>query len=111
NAASFDKAIALKLLRGLVEKAELSTPDYDSARHVAWTIKLIAEELGDTLPNREPIAALIKKFDEGLKLDLPAGRKYEIEDQLGAALQIIGDYEPAKFQEHLKELLGLLPPG
>jgi Cytochrome c554 and c-prime len=111
TAASYDQAIARKLLRKLVEKAELSTPDYDSARHIAWTIKLLVEELGDKLPNKEPIAAILKQFDEGLKLDLPAGKKYEIEDQLDSALQIIGDYEPATFQKQLKELLGLLPPG
>jgi len=111
SSATFDRAIASKLLRKLAEKAEQSTPDYDSARHIAWTIKLLVEELGDKLPNREPILALIKKLDEGLNLNLPAGRKYEIEDQIGGALQVIGDYEPALFQKHVKELLALLPPG
>jgi hypothetical protein len=110
-AATFDREVAAKLLRKLVEKAEQSTPDYDSARHIAWTIKLLVEELAEKLPNREPILAVIKKLDEGLNLNIPAGRKYEIEDQIGGALQVIGDYEPATFQEHLKELLGLLPPG
>jgi hypothetical protein len=112
-AAKFDKAVATKLLRKLIEKAEASTPDYDSARHVAWTIKLLVEELGDSIPNenRPKIEAIVARLDEGLKLTLPAGRKYEIEDQIGSALQVIGDYEPASFQEHLKELLALLPPG
>jgi hypothetical protein len=110
-ASTFDRAVALKLLRTLVETADASTPDFDSARHVAWTIKLLVDELGDKLPNRGPIDAVIKKLDEGLNLVLPAGTKYEIEDQIGTALRVIGDYEPADFQKHLRELLALLPPA
>ncbi len=111
-AAKFDKAAAAKLLRMLVEKAEQSTPDYDSARHVGWTIKLLVGELGDGLgENKARIEAIVARLDKDLKLDLPSGRKYEIEDQIGNALMIIGDYEPATFQTQLKELLTLLPPG
>ena len=111
TASKFDRVVASRMLRKLLEMAGASTPDYDSARHVAWTIKLLVEELGDTLPDRGPIEAVIRKLDEGLRLDLPAGTRYEIEDQLGAALQVIGEYEPADFQKHLKELLALLPPS
>ena len=110
-ASKVDRAVASRLLRKLVETSEASTPDYDSARHVAWTIRRLVEDLGDTLPNRSAIEAILKEFDRGLRLELPAGRKYEIEDQLGTALQVIGDYEPADFQGHLKELLALLPPA
>ena len=109
SASKFDKATAGRLLRKLVEKADKSTPDYDSARHIAWTIKLLAAEIGASLPNRPAIEAVIVKLDKGLKLTLPAGRKYEIEDQIGEALQVIGDYEPAAFQAQLKELLDLIP--
>ena len=111
STAQFDKAAASKLLRKLVEKADLSPSDYDPARHVGWTIQLLVHELGDTLPNRPAIEGVLAKIREGLKLDLPAGRKYEIEDQIAHALEVIGDYEPAAFQAQLKELLALLPPG
>ena len=109
GASKFDKAVAAKLLRKLVETAEASTPDYDSARYVAWTIKLLVDDLGNSLPNRPQIQAVLAKFDAGLKLDLPSGRFYEIEKQMGDALKVIGDYDPATFKAQLGELLALLP--
>jgi hypothetical protein len=111
GAAKFDKAVASKLLRKLVETAENFTPDYDSARHVAWTIKLLVDELGVALPQRREIGAIVDKLDKGLKLTLPSGRFYKIEDQIGDALNAIGDYDPETFKANLKELLALLPPG
>jgi hypothetical protein len=111
SSASYDEAVSAKLLRKLVEKAVTETPDYDAARHIAWTIGVLVADSGSKLTNLAEIKEVLKKFDAGLKLTLPAGRKYEIEDQLSTGLQIIGDYEPATFQENLKELLALLPPG
>ena len=111
GASKFDKDVALKLLRNLVEKAEKSTPDYDSARHVGWTIKLLVDDIGFVGLNRPKIDPIIAKLDSGLKLTLPAGRAFNIEDQIGKALETIGDYDPATFKAQLGELLALLPPG
>ena len=111
GASKFDKDVALKLLRSLVEKAEKSTPDYDSARHVGWTIKLLVDELGFKTLDRPKIDPIIAKLDAGLKLTLPSGRFYEIEAQIGKAFEAIGDYDPATFKAHLAELLAVLPPG
>ncbi len=109
--AKYDKAIASKLLRKLVEKAESSTPDYDSARLVAWTIKLLVDELGVALPRRKEILPIVDQLDEKLKLNLPSGRFYQIEDEIGKALKVIGDYDPATFRDQIKELLPALPAG
>lgn len=110
GASKFDKGVAMTLLRKLVERAETSTPDYDSARIVAWTIKLLVDELGVALPRRAEIVAIVDKLDAGLKLNLPSGRFYKIEDEIGKALNVIGDYDPPTFRAQLHELLALLPP-
>ncbi len=117
--ASYTDEVALGLLRKLVtlSLAKMTgpglteTPDYDAARHIAWTIKILVEDAGDKLPNRDRIAPVISKLDEGLKLILPSGTRYEIETDIGKALQIIGDYEPSQFRDNLQELSALLAKG
>jgi hypothetical protein len=112
STAPYDEAVSAKLLRILVESADETVVDYDAARQIAWTIKILVADSGSKLGDKkEAIEAIIKKLDTGLNLILPAGREYKIEDELGKALQIIGDYEPSMFQKDLKELLSLLPPA
>ncbi len=117
-ASSYDRATGLRLLKNLVEethknlvnKSRKASPDYDAARHIAWTIKLLVEDLGDQLPKSkaDAIRPILAKFDGSLKLVLPAGRKYEIEDNIGSALESIGDYEPAQFQSAIEQLAEIL---
>ena len=109
SAAAYDDEVALQLLKKLVARAQEKVTDYDEARHIAWTIKILAADAGPKLTNRDRIDPILAKFDEKLKLVLPAGRKYQIDDQLGKALQAIGDYEPSEFREHLKELAASPP--
>ena len=110
TASSFDRDTASKLLNSLVAQARKSTPDYDTARHVAWTIKILVEDIGDKLskPKVEAIRPIVARLVERLKLKLPAGKEYEIEDNLGSALQTIGDYEPSQFQADLEQLAEVL---
>jgi Cytochrome c554 and c-prime len=109
SSATYDEAVSARLLRTLVENAGEKLVDYDAARQIAWTIKILVADSGSKLTNRPAIEEVLKKFDASLKLELPAGRDFEIEDQLSKGLQVIGDYGPATFQQHLKELLALLP--
>jgi hypothetical protein len=110
-ASKVDQTAAARLLRRLLETASRSTPDYDSARHVGWTVALLVKEVGAPLVDRPEVAAILDRLTRGLKLDLPAGRAVEIEGQLAEAFRVIGDYEPAEFRAHLQELLSLLPPS
>jgi Cytochrome c554 and c-prime len=110
GASKFDKDVAMKLLRKLVEKTEESTPDYDSARHVGWTIKLFVDDIGYVVLNRAQVEPIIDRLDAGLKLTLPSGQYYKIEDQIGKAFEAIGDYDPATFKAQLGKLLKALPP-
>ncbi len=132
---SYDRIIAFDLLRALVEEARKTKPDYDAARHVAWMIKLLVEDLKDDgfareekeekqkdgekakkmasiraimAKDRPAIESILSRLDDKLKLELPAGRKYEIEDFLGPALEKIGDYDPDQFQADLDRLAEIL---
>jgi hypothetical protein len=69
------------------------------------------DDIGFVLLDRPKVDPIIAKLDAGLKLTLPSGRFYEIEDQIGKAFEAIGDYDPATFKAHLAELLAVLPPG
>ena len=110
-ASKVDRTTASRLLRRLLETASRSTPDYDSARHVGWTVVLLVKEVGTSLDDRPQIRAILDRLTKGLKLDLPAGRAYEIEGQIADAFRVIGDYEPAEFTAQLQALLALLPPA
>ncbi len=110
SAARYDEKVALKLLRKLVDSVIDEELDYDAARQIAWTIKILVEDTGTQLDaNRKAIDAVLQSMETGLNLKLPAGRDYKIEDELGKGLQTINDYEPALFQKDLKTLAGLLP--
>ena len=110
SAKSYNKDVAETLLKKLVEneKAKGLNVDFDSARHVSWMIKLLIQELGGKLPNQDKIDGIVAELDKMLNLELPAGRKFEIEDSLKNALERIGTFEPQKFQDQLEKLLPLL---
>jgi hypothetical protein len=115
---------ARQILEGKKRPKDLNTNvgSYDEARHIAWTIKILAVDLGILKdlanPNavlnpkwdadRPAIEAVMAKFETGLKLELPATQSQKIEDNLDKALQVIGDYEPSEFQKDLQELAKIL---
>lgn len=50
------------------------------------------------------------ELTEKLRLDLPAGDKYVIAEQLPESLKAIGGYDPEWFREQLQELAKNLRP-
>ena len=108
-AATFDETAALRLLRRALARAEELTVDYDAARQVAWTIKILIADSGPAIPDRARLEPILKKLDDGLKLTLPAGRDHQIEAILGDFFLKVGDYEPSDFHAQIKELAALIP--
>jgi len=108
-AAPYDEAAAHRLLRRALVRAEEFTVDYDAARHIAWTVKILVEDAGARIGDRRRIDPVLRKLDDGLSLILPAGRDHEIESLLGEFFLKVGDYEPAEFRARMKELAELLP--
>ena len=70
-AAHYDRPAAQRLLRLLVENARRSRLTFDAARHVAWSIKVLAEDADLAYPVREKVAEVIRKMDAGLKFLVP----------------------------------------
>ena len=107
-AASYDEATAGRLLARALARAEELTVDYDAARQIAWTIRILIDDAGPTVGDRSRLAPVLGKLEEGLRLSLPAGREREIESALPEFYLKAGDYEPAEFRARIRELAGLL---
>lgn len=85
------------------------TPDYDSARQIAWAFQVMYEELkpqlGDTGPQ---IGKLLETLGRELKLDLPSGRQRDITEELRDGLKRLNSYDPDKFREAIRTLTTLV---
>ena len=81
-----DRATALTILRRLASLPDDETPDYDSARQIAWAIDIIYHELfgkGHQPKNHKDIEKELSVLRDQLKLKLPSGKAQNIVDQLG----------------------------
>jgi hypothetical protein len=91
-------------LRALCELPPGEVPDYDSARQIAWAVKMVALDL-------EPKQAVEQRFtalNADLRLTLPQGHKPTIVDQLDDALQARNRYDPKVFRERLAGIAAAL---
>jgi len=101
-----DQAAARKLLAQLPSMFQGGTPDYDSARQIAWAFQVMYQELeAKPDPRVEEVIAMLKKE---LKLDLPSGRKRNISDELAAGLERLNSYNPSEFNKALEKLAVLV---
>jgi hypothetical protein len=97
----------LTQLPGLYQGAPL---DYDSARQVAWALKVLrGEQQAVTRAAANPqVEKVLQSLDRQLKLELPAGRKRKITDEAGGWMRLVNDYDPDPFRRALRDLAGLL---
>lgn len=107
-----DRARALRMLRRLGSIATEGSPDYDSARQMAWAFRTIYHELEPNPEKRNPqIKTILDRLDQKLQLSLnprlPVGRK-PIIDSLAERLQAAVGYNPADFQKDMSLLVKLL---
>lgn len=109
----FDRATALQLLRRLSSLPGEELPDYDSARQRVWALRIIYDELsfasGSKPAHDRAIRQILEALGEDLRLNLPAGRKRSIVEQLPAGLKKAADYDPAGLKRSLGEFAKLLP--
>ncbi|HWE36308.1 MAG TPA: multiheme c-type cytochrome [Isosphaeraceae bacterium] len=104
--ASCGRKAAADMLPMLCAIAD-ETPDYDSARQIAWAFETIYNELhrDDQHPADPKVLDVLKALKAELKLDLPKGIKPGIiVDQLDDSLQHVADYDPARFRARMAEL-------
>src|SRR5262249_12635924 len=107
-AASLNETNLSSLLQQVCERGASETSDYDSARQLAWALRVIHEELKPKLTNEAAIANELKALNQLLRLDLPRGQEHDIMSQLPDALGRIAGYEPQVVKKHFRHLQGLL---
>jgi hypothetical protein len=105
----YDQTAAVRLLRYLCVLSAAETPDYDSARQMAWAFEVIYSELDPKPAHDTEIQAKLKALDDELKLSLPSGQQHQILAELPPALRKISEYDPARFQQTFRELARILP--
>jgi hypothetical protein len=103
--------VAVQLLRDLCAQATATTPDYHSARQIAWAFNIIYDEaFPDSAPkpaNDSEIQKVRAALNEQLMLRLPSGTKKKID--LSQSLPAINNYDPGPFQLAMSALAKLLP--
>jgi hypothetical protein len=100
------KEQARQLLKSLANLAASRPMDYDSARQLAWAYLAIRREtLGvksgtDLTTMADPAeAALRKRIEEAIRLDLPAQQRRSIVGEMNESLERLYGYDPAKFMK------------
>ncbi len=102
------KAKAREILTALPKVYQVRLLDYDSARQVAWALKVMHEELRPS-PGDKEVQETLASLKTTLKLDLPAGRKRWIVDELKERMDVLYSFEPDPFKQALRKLAR--PPG
>jgi hypothetical protein len=101
-----DAASAARILAELRGPA----PDYDSARQIAWALRMVYREqllVNGKRPDPQAQRALASLV-EPLRLTLPSGRKNDLMTDLGEALRARNAYDPDRFRQALTEVAGRL---
>jgi hypothetical protein len=109
-----DRKRAIQLLHQLCQMA-LTTPlDFDSARQIAWSFRIIYRETRAIDPkdlNDPELGKILDKLFEKLHLALPsAGKPDHIVGSLPARLSAVFDFDPEAFQAHFAAMAQHLPP-
>jgi len=108
-----DRRIALVLLYRLCEMASDPNLDYDSARQISWSFRVIYEESKAIDPKSIPdpdIPKILNTLGKRLELTLPsAGRQEPIEKTLAMRLRAVAEYDPRLFWADFAELAKRLP--
>ncbi len=108
-----DGPMALRLLHQLAQMAMNGPVDYDSARQIAWSFKIIYEETKAIDPQmfKDPaIDPLVESLFEKSRLSLPnAKTQVKIAESLPARLSAVFDFDPDAFRAHFTELARHLP--
>lgn len=107
--SKYDQAAALRLLRHICTLSAAETPDYDTARQLAWAFRIIYSELEPKPKNDTQFQEKLRALNDELKLSLPSGQQHRILSELPLALQKISEYDPAPFQQTFQELAKMLP--
>ncbi|HEV3446660.1 MAG TPA: multiheme c-type cytochrome [Gemmataceae bacterium] len=108
SSSSFNESAVPRSLQQLCALAAEQTPDYDSARQLAWAFRVLYDDLKPKPAKDALIQERLKLLNQELNLELPAGQQKQILSDLPAVLANIANYDPEKFKELFGELSRLL---
>jgi hypothetical protein len=115
KSTKFDRTAALLALNDLCASASDSTPDFATARQLAWAFQSIYDEVKPL-----PASAAIDKELEGLRAELRLAlsplasdakdlQSQAISDsQLQAAMNLAAEYSPQAFSQHFRAIAAAL---
>lgn len=111
NAKTIDDEAAQRCLSALATSVKTKYPDYDSARQIAWALKIASGEikLKGKLPEEDNLEKIIAAMERDLYLTLPSGQEEKILSWLPRSLQKLNNFEPERFKRNLDKLSTLLP--
>ena len=101
-----EEASTKKLIELLPTLFAKQTPDFDSARQIAWGYEVLSRDQGKP---KEKDTATLTDLAKYLDLRLPKGRMgtekvSPLEKELGERMKRLNDYDPGKFRELLGKL-------
>ncbi len=101
---------ARTLLDRLCRIVRERTPDYDSARQIAWAFRAIYRDLEPGLPRDTPIDRRLAELDGQLLLTIPVVREMAAgRSTLTQRLRAIAEYDPSAFRAQFAGLEQDLP--
>jgi hypothetical protein len=104
--APCDEASARRVLRRLPKIYQAKAVDYDSARELAWALRVI---YGELVPKQDPeVKAALDGLNEELRLNFPSRKECAISQDLGKSLEALNKYDPEKFKKVLAQVAGRL---
>ena len=103
----FDAQAASALFLRLCRVGGDDVPDYESARQIGWTLRVVCEDLPLPSGKGAQISKHMAALVDELALDLPRGKRLAFDTSIAQALDAASKYRPEQFQAHLKELAKL----
>jgi hypothetical protein len=102
QAAKYDPTTPRRLLAELLRVEKHTTPDYDSARQIAWAFRVLQQEVGPKAKGSLEASPQWKALDKEMNLALPRGREFKILNTLPYSLDRISNYDPVMFRNNLE---------
>jgi Cytochrome c554 and c-prime len=109
---TYDKAAALRILHQLAAEPARSTPDFESARQLAWAFEIVYQDYcreGKEVKTDPAVNAVVRKLKADLNLELPSGKERKLLDFLRASLERQAAYDPEPVKKAFAQLTKLLP--
>jgi hypothetical protein len=102
QAIRYDRATTLEILMSMLQRSEKDWLDFDSARQLAWGVRILLPSLEPDWATRPALKQPLDLLHAQLQLDLPRGQVRIAEEYLPQVLKSISAYDPRAFQKAMR---------